>query len=262
MVFNSEGFAEAAQGPAALPKGLCVLSGIRGPLGEAIAAMLLHEGVSVWGCSRRLDGDVCEKLEALAGEFGASLRWAQVDLADTSAIEASLMLAVEEMGSPKYIVNNVGKSYSGLLVSSSMGEIKELFDVNFFAPLAIIQFLLPSMIRKGEGGSIVNIGSIAGKRPARGLIAYGGSKAALAYMGQSLAKETAQFGIRVNTVAPSLVDSTMMASMREAERESMLRECPLKRPAFVGEVASAVRFLLSTDSSYINGTTIEIDGGI
>ena len=139
-------------------------------------------------------------------------------------------------------------------------RIREIFDINFFAALEVTQRVLKQMTRQ-KFGAIVNIASISGQDLKAGNCAYGASKAALIAWTRTLAAEAAAFGIRVNAVAPGLTDTRMAEQMEQRAGADMVARSAMKRKAKPEEIADVICYLLSDESSFINGETIRADGG-
>ena len=158
------------------------------------------------------------------------------------------------------LVNNAGVAHGGLFQMTSLGKVREIFEVNFFAQLRVTQLILRHMVRQ-KSGSIVNIGSIAGLDLAAGNVAYGVSKAALMAFTTTLAAEVGELGIRVNAVAPGLIDGEMGKMMESRASDRMIENSAMKRFADIQEVSEVVLFLASHAAAFVNGQTIRVDGG-
>ena len=116
------------------------------------------------------------------------------------------------------------------------------------------------MMRK-KSGTIINMGSVGGIEAREGYLSYGSSKAAFLWATRSISKELAKYNIRVNAVAPGLIETDMGEYKNDAEREKVLNAISMKRMGKPEEVAKTVRFLASDDSSFMTGTILNVDGG-
>jgi len=149
-----------------------------------------------------------------------------------------------------------------LFQMTKIDNMKNLFDVNFFNTLLFTQYIVKSMV-KHTGGSIINVASTSGLDNPSGRLAYSASKAALISATSTLSKELARSQIRVNAVAPGL---TMTRMAKESTPEDLYASYAdgvcLGRLASPEDIASVVKFLASDESSYVNGQTIRVDGGM
>ena len=142
-----------------------------------------------------------------------------------------------------------------------MSKLREVFEINFFSQVLITQYVAKWM-QKRKSGVIINMASIAGIDGMAGYTAYGSSKAALIYFTKTLSKELATSGVRVNAVAPGLINTEMAKQMEEKAAEKMLEQNGMRRLGNPTEVADLVLYLSSDSSSFINGQVIRVDGGV
>jgi len=185
----------------------------------------------------------------------------QVDIADASSVAT----AVHRAGPVDVLVNNAGLiAVGGLLVDLSPDDFDRVVRVNFRGTFLMTQAVARQMIARGEGGAIVNITSIGARQPTTALGAYEATKAAVEALTRSSALEFAQFGIRVNSVAPGPVLTEMLRmAMPEGSpaRTAWQARIPLDRMAEVEDVAPAAVFLASPEARHITGASIQVDGG-
>ena len=139
-------------------------------------------------------------------------------------------------------------------------NINNLMNINLLAPMYLSQAVLPSMISKGSG-NIINISSIWGETGASCEVVYSTTKGGLNLFTKSLAKEDAPFGIRVNAIAPGVINTEMNSFLSEDEKMKLIEEIPMGRFGNGDEVANTVVFLCQNDISYLTGQIIKIDGG-
>ncbi|MDB4762674.1 SDR family oxidoreductase [Akkermansiaceae bacterium] len=154
-----------------------------------------------------------------------------------------------------------GKAHGGVLLTTHLRDIKEVFEVNYFAQLNLIQNLHRFLSKNGSG-TIIFISSIVGFDTAKGSIAYGGSKTLINYTIPILAEEFSLNKIRVNGVAPSLTDTRMAKLMDKDAFTNMVERSFSKRLAAPMEISNVIYFLASEESNYINGQIIRADGGM
>ena len=182
------------------------------------------------------------------------------ELTDVDAINTGIQSILDEGLPIDVLVNNAGISTVGLLGMSKVDDIQQLFVINYFAMLRIIQKVSKKMTRQRHG-VIINMGSIAGIEPQPGKIAYGSSKAAVMMMTKCLAKELGPMGIRVNAISPGPIETDMIHQYKDETLKKLSAESSLRRLGKKEEIAQVALFLASEQASYINGEIIKVDGG-
>ncbi len=160
------------------------------------------------------------------------------------------------------LINNSASILVLPFLMTSIKKAKDIFQINYFSVLKITQEISKKMI-KAKSGNIINICSTSGIENDEGRIAYSNSKAALISFGCSLSKELKNFNIRVNNIAPGLVNTKMLHDNTNIKiLDEVKKKISLNRFAEPDEIAKIVLFLISDQSSYINGQTLRIDGGM
>jgi NAD(P)-dependent dehydrogenase (short-subunit alcohol dehydrogenase family) len=260
--------------------GVVLITGAAGDLGAAVARDLAAHGYRL----ALGDADVPaarERLGETAAEcraLGADVFLTPFDVTQPDAVEAAVQRCVKEFGPPSGLYNNAGAQGAFTTIERyPIDDLRKVFEVNVFGLWNVLASVARAMIDAGVAGSIVNTASMAGVGGAPNMAAYSGTKAAVIGITKSAAKDLAPHGIRVNAVSPAFIGPGMMwdrqvALQAEANSqyysndpavvaEQMINMVPLRRFGNPSEVASAVRFLLSQDSSYVNGVNMEISGG-
>ena len=143
---------------------------------------------------------------------------------------------------------------------TSMDTLRDVMEVNFIGQMSLIQKISKVMMRQKKG-AVVNIGSVGGIEAREGYLAYGSSKAAFMWATRCISKELAPYNIRVNAVAPGLVDTEMGDYKADAEQQKILDAISMKRKGTPEEIAEVVYFLSTDASSFITGSIINADGG-
>lgn len=195
-----------------------------------------------------------EKANALAAELGG--RAIRADVSDTKAVERMF----SEAGELELLVNNAGISRYGLLQDISDEDWSRVFAVNVNGARNCCKAVIPQMVRR-RSGCIINISSVWGRLGASCEVTYSATKAALISMTQSLAKELGPSGIRVNCVAPGVIDTDMLSFFSGEDKAQMAEQSLLGRIGTPEDVAHLAAFLASDRASFITGQTIGVDGG-
>lgn len=237
-------------------------------LGRAIAARLHAEGVKVAICGRNE-----ARLRETTLALGADSHAAVADLTDTNACKALVGKTFERFGRLDILINNAG--ITGTHASCrelAPKDVEDCMRANFFGAYACLHFAVPHMIAMG-GGSIVNIGSMTGKRPMALRVAYAASKMALLGMSRSAALDLAPHNIRCNVINPGPIKGERLkeAISASAEARGMSYEegydeamamMPLRNPVGAEQIAAMVAFLCSDDCRHITGEDIAMTSGI
>lgn len=240
-------------------KGLALVTGASGGIGGAIARRLAAEGwqMAVQGNTH------FPAAEALAAEIRASGHVARAyagDLAAPDAVPALLEAVRREQGRISLLVYAAGVSLWGLAQDTSPQAWDRLFSVNTRSAFLCARGVLPDMISARSGG-ILFVSSMWGVAGASCEAAYSASKAALIGLARSLAKEVGPSGVRVNCLAPGVIDTAMMAGFSPADKEALAEQAPLCRLGSPEDVAAAAAFLAGEDASFITGQVLSVDGG-
>ncbi|MFF4170812.1 SDR family NAD(P)-dependent oxidoreductase [Streptomyces sp. NPDC001744] len=239
-----------------------ITGGTRG-LGRAIAEAFLEEGASVVVAARNP-----YDIEELADDHGDRLLFHPTDVTDETSVAGLVGAAVERFGGVDVLVNNAGVSRDGKIARLSVADWNTTLATNltgvFLCTRAVIAPMAARREATGVGGRIINVSSCVAGRAAIGAAAYSASKAAVEMFTRTSAVELAPKGITVNCLSPGYIDEGMGKELASNERawesyRGRLLSGRLGRPAEVG--ATAV-FLASQDSSYVNGSVVEVNGGL
>ena len=227
-----------------------VTGGSRG-IGRAIVVELARAGAEVVIGYR--NGE--EAATALAGEVGGRALRADV----SSPVEAAGL--VEEAGELDVLVNNAGLTRDGLLARMPDEDWREVIETNLSSVFYTCRAVSRGMMRR-RGGAIVNVSSIVGLHGNPGQVNYAASKAGIIGLTKALARELGSRGVRANVVAPGYVHTALTEAIPDELRAGMLAATPLGRFGEPADVAGAVRFLCSAESSFITGEVLLVDGGL
>lgn len=238
-----------------------LITGSNGGLGRAIAERFAKANDRLILCVRNKNSEIEEFAAALVEKYAVDAHIYDFDLRDLKEMTATVKIIKKEIGSIDVLVNNAGIEHGGLFQMTSVDQMKEVFDVNYFSAVKLTQLFMQGMKKNGSG-AVVNIASVAGIDLDIGNCAYGVSKAALIAFTKTVAKEVAPYHIRVNAVAPGLTDTRMAAQMHGTTGQEMIDKSAMKRLAKPEEIADMVYYLASDEASFVIGQVIRVDGGM
>ncbi|MBL6954966.1 MAG: SDR family oxidoreductase [Alphaproteobacteria bacterium] len=238
---------------------LAVVTGAASGIGRATALLLAARGAHVLGVDQNPAG-----LESLAEEAEpGTVSTLTVDLTQENAGQR-VKAAAEAAGAPwRILVNNAGVGQARSVLQTDSGELARIMDINLAAVFAMSRAALEVM-RESGGGAILNMSSIFALIGTPNAGAYAASKAALNGLTRQMAAEFGPVGIRVNSIAPGLIETPMtQARIHEpgTVQQRMLSETPLQRVGLPRDIAQAVAFLCCDDASFITGQVLTVDGG-
>ncbi len=239
---------------------VAVVTGATRGIGRACAIELARAGWSV-AVGYRSDETAAKDTLAEIEAAGASGMTVFLDTTDQTSVQEGFRRVADEMGNVTGLVNNAGFSQDGLLLKYSMETYDKVMDTNVKGAFMCSQAAMRGMLRE-KWGRIVNMSSAVALRGNPGQTVYTASKTALIGLTKSLAREVGSKGITVNALCPGLVHTEMTSYLDEKARAFYLDQTPIGRTATLDEVASVVRFLMSEESSYVNGAVIPVDGGL
>jgi 3-oxoacyl-[acyl-carrier protein] reductase len=234
-----------------------VTGGSRG-IGRAVVIALSDNGASVAACYNRESDDVASVRSELEQRDSGSYL-AQADVSDPASVEALVGGARERFGGIDIVVNNAGVVSHRMIEDLEMDEWRRVIDTNLTGVYLVVKAALPAM---DEGGSIVNVSSAVAVHGMPARAHYISSKAGLIGFTRALCKEVGKRGIRVNALAPGIIETDQTAGLDEAGRARYSGYASLNRLGQPEEIASAVLFLASPLSSFVSGVTLNVDGGI
>ena len=238
-----------------------IVTGTARGMGRQMITTFAENGANVFAHARIETEEHERYCEDLAGKNSVRVIPVYFDLSDEEQIKDGIKRIRSEKLPVDGLVNNAGVSYGAFLQMTSTEEMRKLFEVNFFAPYLLCQYISKMMVRS-KSGSIVNIASSSALDGNPGLSAYGASKAALVCMTKSLAAELGDSNIRVNAICPGVTETDMISNMSESIYQIQKDASFLKKVAVPEDVANTALMLLSDLSAYITGQVISVDGGI
>lgn len=237
-----------------------VVTGASRGIGEAIVRQLDREGARVALVARSAD-----KLERIAAELSNAPLVIPADLSDADSIDRIVTTVLEEFGGLDVLVNNAAVERNEPAHRVTGDAIDETLFVNLRQPFVLSSAFAKSLF--ASRGAVVNVSSTAATGAAGTQGAYAASKGGLNTLTKNLANEWANKGVRVNGVAPGLVDTEMWESTfeklgEEAVRSTFVKRVPMQRWGTADEIAAVACFLASDRAGYVTGQTIRVDGGM
>jgi meso-butanediol dehydrogenase / (S,S)-butanediol dehydrogenase / diacetyl reductase len=234
-----------------------IITGGGSGIGKAIAVAFVREGAKVVIAARD-----SKKLDRAAVEIGGECLAVSADVSKTSDVEKLVTATIDKFKCINILVNNAAVLLPGTAESLSEEDFDQTFNINVRGLWLMSRAVLPHM-RASGGGSIVNIGSVLSLVGARNRVAYAASKGAVMAMTKAMALDHAAENIRVNCIAPGIIETEMVArfSTDENARKQRVALHPMGRFGRPEEIASAAVFLASDESGWTTGSVLTIDGG-
>ena len=233
-----------------------IVTGASGGIGNSIIKKLSEAGANILASGTRV-----EKLNELKKNF-EKIKILKFDISQQDKIEEFIENSTKELGGTlDCIVNNAGITQDNLAIRMSLEEWQKVIDVNLTSTFLMSKFAIKKML-KNKSGKIVNITSVVGHTGNLGQANYTASKAGIIAMSKSLAVEYAKKNININCISPGFIKTAMTEKIDEKFKEVIISKIPSARLGEPDDIANAVVFLSSDKSSYINGETIHVNGGM
>lgn len=228
-------------------------------LGLAIARAFHAEGAAV--ALMDLDIDRARRASELLGPGAAAAAYA-VDVTQEREVQEAFHQVMAEFGHVDVLVNNAGIATRDTFQELSLDTWRRTIDVNLTGAWLCMRAVVPSMITRGRGGRIISVGSLAGRNGGTTVsAAYAASKAGLAGLTRAVARQVGDQGVLCNCVAPGALETDMTVSWPESVMKSIRAGVPLGKLGSVDDVTGVVVFLASPAARYINGVTLDVNGG-
>lgn len=237
---------------------ICLITGTNRGIGAALLERFAAEGAIVYANSRDVDS-INKKAEELNSKYDTRVIPVYFDVRDTAAVKTAIMKIQKEQGRLDALVNNAGIMKDALIGMASKDLMRDIFETNVFASMELLQYAA-RLMKRHNSGSIINFASIVGVHGNKGQIVYSASKGAVISMTKTAAKELAPNNIRVNAVAPGMIDTDMFRSIGEEHIKEHLEKIGMGRLGTPEEVADACVMLASDYSRYITGQIVGVDG--
>ena len=232
-----------------------LITGASGGIGQSLCEKYIESNATIICTSSNN-----EKLNILKNKYGNNHFFYLLNFADKSSFSSIKQIATEHSDIDT-IINNAGSTNDNLLLRMKNEQWKNIIDINLNSHFYIIRELLPNMIKK-KYGNIIGITSVVAITGNAGQSNYAASKAAMIGMYKSIALEVAKRNIRVNTIAPGFIKTSMTDKLNDDQTDSIMKKIPMNKFGEPSDVANLALFLSSNASSYITGQTIHINGGM
>lgn len=238
---------------------VALITGASRGIGRAIAIEFAKQGASVIINYSRDDEGAQETLEQVkkVNGYGIIIKG---DISSFDSCRKIVEEVLQVMGKIDILVNNAGISHIGLFIDASEEEMERIISTNLLGAMYLTKHVLKDMISR-KSGNIINVSSMWGEVGASCEVLYSTAKGGLNLFTKALAKEVAPSNIRVNCIAPGVIDTNMNSFLGEEEKISLEEEIPLGRFGTITEIGKIAVFLSSEDSSYLTGQVIRADGG-
>jgi|TARA_A100001011_G_scaffold275303_1_gene284896 3-oxoacyl-[acyl-carrier protein] reductase len=233
-----------------------IITGASGGIGNSIIKKLYEVGANILASGTKI-----ERLNELKKKF-EKINIISFDISQSTKIEEFIENATNELGGNlDCIINNAGITQDNLAIRMSLDEWQKVIDTNLTSTFLMSKFAIKKML-KNKSGKIVNITSVVGHTGNIGQSNYTASKAGIIAMSKSLAIEYAKKNININCISPGFIKTAMTDKIDDKFKEVILSKIPSARLGDADDIANAVLFLSSNQSSYINGETLHVNGGM
>ena len=238
---------------------VAIVTGSSRGIGRAIAIELAKEGASIVVNFSKDEEGAKETLDLLK-KIGVSAIGIKIDASTFEGTEKIVKETIKYFGRIDILINNAAKSKIGIFLDSTKEDIDEIISTNLLGAMYLTRNALPHML--GKEGVVLNISSMWGEVGASCEVLYSTSKGGINLFTKALAKEMAPSYIRVNAIAPGVIDTRMNSFLTKEDKEELENEIPMGRFGLADEIGKVAVFLCSNESSYITGQILRVDGGM
>ncbi len=238
---------------------VCLITGTNRGIGKALLDSFSREGAIVYA-NARTPGSIDETAAELMKRDGSTIIPVYFDIRDTAKIKETVMRINKEQKRLDVLVNNAGIMQDALIGMIPSDLMHSIFETNVFASMEAIQYA-SRIMKKQRSGSILNFASVVGVYGNKGQMVYSASKGAVIAMTKTASKELAEFNIRVNAVAPGMIDTDMLNSIGEEHVAELRAKIGMGRLGTPEDVADACAMLVSDYCRYVTGQILGVDGG-
>ncbi|HZK60798.1 MAG TPA: SDR family NAD(P)-dependent oxidoreductase [Anaerovoracaceae bacterium] len=238
-----------------------VVTGCLQGIGRATLDVFAQNGANVFACCQYETEEFTNHIKELSKETGVEIFEIYFDLMDDESIKQAAREIQKSKRTIDILVNIAGMTKDALFQMVTMDQLKTVFQVNYFSQILFSQYIIKLMLRNGSG-SVINTSSISALDGNPGQLVYASSKAAVIAATKTMSAELAPKGIRVNAIAPGVIDTAMTAIIPQEDMNRLMSKSNIKKVGTPIEVANVILYLASDLSSFVTGQTIRVDGGI
>lgn len=239
---------------------IAFVSGASRGIGRAVAVQLAQDGYDIAFCYHSNE-EAARQTKKLIVDRNRRAYSVQCDVSDFQAVRKTFETIEREFGEISVVVNNAGINVDTPLPMMKLEDWTSVIDTNLSSVFNVCRCAAFSLIRQARG-SIVNLSSVSGIYGNVSQTNYSAAKAGIIGFSKALSKELGRYGVRVNVVAPGLIETDMVGNMTEKARTEILKRIVLKRVGTVDDVSNLISFLCSNRAAYITGQVIQVDGGL
>ena len=233
-----------------------IVTGASGGIGNSIIEKLNQVGANILASGTKI-----EKLDELKNKY-ENIKILKFDISKSEKIEEFVETATTELGGNlDCLINNAGITQDNLAIRMRLEEWQKVIDINLTSTFLISKYAIKKML-KNKSGKIINITSVVSHTGNTGQANYTASKAGIIAMSKSLAIEYAKKNININCISPGFIKTAMTDKLEDKFKEAIISKIPSARLGEPDDIANAVLFLCSNQSSYINGETLHVNGGM
>lgn len=238
---------------------ICFITGAGKGIGQAALKAFGAAGAKVIYANDKEEGSIDSTAGEISKEYGISVVPLYFDIADGDQCRHAMLTIKKEQGYLDVLVNNAGIMTDALIGSITRPLMESIYQVNVFGNMELLQ-LAAKLMMKRKSGSIINLSSIVGITGNPGQLVYSSAKGAIISMTKTAAKELAPRNIRVNAIAPGMIDTDMMRSVGPVHLKKHIDNIPMGRLGQPSEIADVCVFLASEMASYVTGQVLAVDG--
>jgi len=233
-----------------------IITGGAGGIGKETGRLFVNEGASVAIFDVSQEG-----IDAAVAEIGGNTRGYVVDVARFDDVTRNVQQAIADFGHIDVLINAAGITRDGFLTKMDVADWDKVIAINLTGPFNCTKAVAPHMMERGSG-NIINVSSVVGVYGNIGQTNYSATKAGLIGLTKTWAKEFAKKGMRVNAIAPGFIKTPMTAKMPDKVLQMVVDKTPMGRMGEPIEIANALLFLASDESSFVTGHILQVDGGV